>query len=392
MKVGVWKMLGAVLALTGSATIANAQFGPPGGMDMGPLEVGVVEMTLQEIPRIVTSPGSAVAFQEVEVRPRVGGVIEEVLYTPDQVLEVGDPLFRIDDSSYVAAEAAACSDVATAEANLILAQAASDRAERLSGSGYTEAEVESARATLAEAKATLDSTKAALEYAQTELSWTTIKSPIAGRADVSTVSVGDLVTAGQSDELTTIVQSDPIYVDMMEASARILSVRKAITEGVIKQNDSLQATLVLENEEVFHGVGQLVTAGNTASTTTGTVTIRFKFDNPDHVIIPGMFVRGQVTIGTVEAFLVPQRAATRDNSGKLTAYVVSDDGKAKQITLEDDGSYDNSWIVRSGLSEGDQLIVDGLSSLRSGQDVKPVAATIDEDGITRDAETPAAED
>ncbi|WP_249218742.1 efflux RND transporter periplasmic adaptor subunit [Falsirhodobacter algicola] len=349
-------------------------------------------MRLEDVPRIVTSPGHAVAFQEVEVRPRVGGVIEEVLYTPDQRLEVGDPLFRIDDSSYVAAEAAARSDVATAEANLTLSQAASDRAEQLSGSGYTQAEVESAQATLAEAKATLESTQAALEYAQTELSWTTIRSPIAGRADVSTVSVGDLVTAGQSDELTTIVQSDPIYVDMVEASARILSVRKGITDGTIKQNDTLEATLTLENGDVFHGTGQLVTAGNTTSTTTGTVTIRFKFDNPDHVIIPGMFVRGQVNIGTVQAFLVPQRAATRSNSGKLTAYVVGDDGKAKQITLEDDGSYDNSWIVRTGLNEGDRLIVDGLSSLKAGQDVTPVAAIIDEDGIARDADTAAAED
>lgn len=392
MKVSTFRMMGAVLALTGFGAIANAQSGPPGGADMGPLEVGVVELTLQEIPRVVTSPGHAVAFQEVEVRPRVGGVIEEVLYTPDQLLEVGDPLFRIDDSSYVAAEATAQADVATAEANLSVAQSAYDRAVQLEGSGYTEAEVETARASLAEAKATLDAARAALEYARIELSWTTLKSPIAGRADVSTVSVGDLVTAGQSDALTTIVQSDPIYVDVMEASARILSVRKGIAEGTLKQNDTLAATLTLENEDVFRGTGQLVTAGNTVSTTTGTVTIRFKFDNPEHVVIPGMFVRGEIVIGTVQAFLVPQLAATRANSGKLTAYVVGEDGTAQQVTLEDDGSYENAWIVRDGLSEGDQLIVDGLSTLRAGQAVKPVAAIIDEDGVVRDAETPAAED
>ena len=219
-----------------------------------------------------------------------------------------------------------------------------------------------------------------------------MKSPIAGRADVATVSVGDLVTAGQADALTTIVQADPIYVDMMEASARILSVRKGIAEGVLKQNDALEATLTLENEEVFRGTGQLVTAGNSVSSSTGTVTIRFKFDNPQHVVIPGMFVRGEVVIGSIQAYLVPQLAATRENSGKLTAYVVGEDGTARQITLEDDGTYDNAWIVREGLSDGDQLIVDGLSSLRAGQAVTPVAATIDEDGVVRDAETPATED
>lgn len=392
MKVSVWKMMVAVLALTGSATIANAQFGPPGSMDMGPLEVGVVELTLQEVPRVVTSPGRAVAFQEVAVRPRVGGVIEEVLYTPDQLLQVGDPLFRIDDSAYVAAEATARANVAMAEANLAVTQSAYDRAEQLAGRGYTEAEVEAARASLAEAKATLDAAQAALDYAQIELSWTTVKSPIAGRADVATVSVGDLVTAGQADALTTIVQADPIYVDTVEASARILSVRKGIAEGALKQNDALEATLMLENEEVFRGVGKLVTAGNTVSTTTGTVTIRFKFDNPDHVVIPGMFVRGEVVIGTMQAFLVPQRAATRGNSGKLTAYIVGEDGTAQQVTLEDDGSYENAWIVRSGLSEGDRLIVDGLSSLRPGQAVTPVAAIIDDNGIARNADTPAVED
>lgn len=391
MKVSVWRMMGAVFALTGSATIASAQFGPPGGMDMGPLEVGVVELTLQEVPRVVTSPGHAVAFQEVEVRPRVGGVIEEVLYTPDQLLEVGDPLFRIDDSSYVAAEATARANVATAEANLSVTQSAYDRAEQLSGRGYSEAEVEAAHASLAEAEATLDAAQAALDYAQIELSWTTLKSPIAGRADVATVSVGDLVTAGQADALTTIVQADPIYVDMMEASARILSVRKGIAEGALKQNDALEATLTLENEEVFRGIGQLVTTGNSVSTTTGTVTIRFKFDNPEHVVIPGMFVRGDVVIGSMQAYLVPQLAATRGNSGKLTAYIMGENGTAQQVTLEDDGSYENAWIVREGLSEGDRLIVDGLSSLRPGQAVTPVAAIIDEDGVARDADAPAVE-
>lgn len=386
MKSNIWKTIGATIALAGMAAMADAQGAPP---PSGPVEVGVVSMSVQEVPRIVTLPGRAVASQDVAVRPRVGGVIEEILYTPGQSLKVGDPLFRIDDASYVAAEASAQANVATAEANLPVLQAAYDRAEQLSGRGFTEAEVEAARASLAEAKATLESTKAALAYAQTELSWTTLKSPIAGRADVSTVSVGDLVTAGQSDALTTIVRSDPIYVDMMEASARMLSIRKGVDDGSLKPNEAIQATLMLENGDVFRGTGEMVTPGNFVSTTTGTVTVRFKFDNPHQLIIPGMFVRGEIALGTMQAYLVPQRAATRANSGKLTAFIVSAEGKAEQITLADDGSYQNAWIVREGLKDGDQLIVDGLSSLKAGQEVTPVAATIDEDGIARD--TPPAD-
>ncbi len=386
MKSNIWKTIGAAIALAGMAAMADAQGAPP---PSGPVEVGVVSMSVQEVPRIVTLPGRAVASQDVAVRPRVGGVIEEILYTPGQSLKVGDPLFRIDDASYVAAEASAQANVATAEANLPVLQAAYDRAEQLSGRGFTEAEVEAARASLAEAKATLESTKAALAYAQTELSWTTLKSPIAGRADVSTVSVGDLVTAGQSDALTTIVRSDPIYVDMMEASARMLSIRKGVDDGSLKPNEAIQATLMLENGDVFRGTGEMVTPGNFVSTTTGTVTVRFKFDNPHQLIIPGMFVRGEIALGTMQAYLVPQRAATRANSGKLTAFIVSAEGKAEQVTLADDGSYQNAWIVREGLKDGDQLIVDGLSSLKAGQEVTPVAATIDEDGIARD--TPPAD-
>jgi len=387
MAAGIWKFTGVAMVLSALASMACAQ-----GAPSGPMEVGVIEVKLQDVPHIVTLPGRAVAFQEVEVRPRVGGVIEDILYSPGQPLKVGDPLFRIDDSAYLAAEASARADLATAQANLPVAQSAYDRAEELSGRGYTEAEVEEARASLAEAKATLDAAQAALDYARTELSWTTVTSPIAGRADVSTVSVGDLVTAGQSDELTTIVRSDPIYVDMMEASSRILSFRKSIHEGSVTRNDTLRATLLLENGDVYRGTGSLVTPGNSVSTTTGTVTVRFQFDNPHHIVIPGMFLRGEIEMGTMQAILVPQRAATRANSGKLTIFVVGEDGTAKQITLSDEGSYQNAWIVREGLSEGDKLIVDGLSSLREGQVVTPVAATIDADGNVQDSAPSGAED
>lgn len=202
---------------------------------------------------------------------------------------------------------------------------------------------------------------------------------------MSTVSVGDLVTAGQSDELTTIVRADPIYVDMAEASSRILSNRKGVDEGSLTRVETIQATLRLENGDVYRGTGELVTPGNFVSTTTGSVTIRFKFDNPHHLIIPGMFLRGEITVGKSKAFLVPQRAATRETSGQLSVFVVDEDGTAKQLFLSDDGSYQNAWIVHEGLTEGDRLIVDGMSSLRAGQEVIAVPATIDDDGIVRDA-------
>lgn len=375
----------AMAACLASASSGIAQQSAP------PKQVGTIEMARQEVPRIVTLPGRAVAYQEVDIRPRVGGVVEEILYTPGADLSVGDPLFRIDDAAYRADVAAAQSDLATAEANLPVAQAAYKRAEQLAGKGYTEAEVESARADQAEAEATLDAAKAALEYAQTELSWTTITSPIEGVAEVASVSVGDLVTSGQSDALTTVTRLDPVDVEMLEASARMLELRQQIADGTLSPNTDIEARLVLETGAIYEGTGHLVSPGTAVSTTTGTFTLRFRFDNPDAMILPGMFLRGEITVGTTQAFLVPQRAAERSNSGILTAYVIGDDGMSRQVTLTDAGTHDNGWIVTAGLEEGDLLIVDGLKSMTSGQAVTSVPVELDENGLTVDvaSQTPS---
>ncbi|MBL3569787.1 efflux transporter periplasmic adaptor subunit [Rhodovulum sulfidophilum] len=350
-----------------------------------PMQVGVIEMQRQEVPRTVTLPGRAVAFEDVEIRPRVDGVVEEVVYKPGRPLKVGDPLYRIDDAAYRAEVAADAADLAKAEANLPVVQSAYERALKLEGNNYSAAQVDAARAELEEAKATLDAAQAALDYSRTQLSWTTIRSPIEGVPDISAVSVGDLVTAAQGDALTTVTRLDPIYVDMIETSARILSIRRQIEAGTLKMNDRLRARLVLETGQSYEGEGQLVTPGTSVATSTGTMSVRFRFDNPRRLILPGMFVRGEVTLGSVDAFLVPQRAAQRDSSGKLNAFVLAADDTAKKTALTEIGSTGNSWIVEDGIAPGDKLIVDGLKSMSDGQKVRPVTATLDENGLVQDA-------
>ncbi|OWU72335.1 RND transporter [Marinibacterium profundimaris] len=377
-------LVGLICASLVSATQVSAQVSAQGAQETPPMEVGTITMERETVPRIVTLPGRAVAFQKVDIRPRIGGVIEEILYTPGADLSVGDPLFRIDDAAYRANVAQAEADLATAEANLPVAEAALKRAEQLAGRGYTEAEVDNARATRAEAQANLDAARAALDYARTELSWTTITSPIKGVADVAPVSVGDLVTVGQADALTRVTRLDPIDVEMLEASARMLELRAQIANGTLEQNPDLEARLMLENGAVYEGTGRMVSPGTGVSTSTGTFTVRFRFANPDRIILPGMFLRGEITVGTMQAFLVPQRAAQRNNSGALTALVADADGTARNVILQEEGTHENAWIVTSGLENGDRLIVDGLKSLRAGQPVAPVAVTIDADGITRD--------
>ncbi|MZR30683.1 efflux RND transporter periplasmic adaptor subunit [Sneathiella litorea] len=351
----------------------------------GPAEVGVVEVHQQTVPHTVQIPGRAVAYEQAGVRPRVTGVITEKLYTPGKELKAGDPLFQLDDASYAAEVASKEAAVVEAEADLPVKQAAYDRALRLHSTGTTsEATLETAQSSLASAKATLQSAKAALKFARTQLSWTTIRAPIDGVAEVASVSIGDLVTEGQTNTLTTITTLDPIDADMLDTSANILAVRKQIRSGTLEFNRKITAQLTLENGEVYLGEGSLVTPSASVSTSTGTVSVRFRFENPHHLIRPGMFLRAQVTLGTKSAVLVPQRAGEHGADGKLKIFVVGEDGKSKQLSLETAGSYENNWIIQSGLEDGTLVIVDGQKNLRAGVELKPVPVKIDADGLTQE--------
>lgn len=378
----VANLLAGVVAVLMAGGPALAQT-PPGGAG-GPATVGVLAMHPQKVPQVFTLPGRAIAYEQVGIRPRVGGVITKILYEPGKKLAVGTPLFQLDDASYRAAVLSAEAALAKAQAALPVAQAANDRAIKLLGSGYSQAEVEGYAAALAEAQADVQAAQSTLDYARTELSWTTVASPIEGVAEVASVSVGDLVSAGQADALTTVTRLDPIDVVMLETSARMLTIRGEIRDGTISRNQELTANLTLENGETYKGKGTLVAPSASVSTTTGSVDIRFRFENPLAEILPGMFVRGSVELGTIEAFLVPQRAATRAPDGSLTAFVVGADNKAAQVTLTGNGSYQNAWIVTSGLKDGDQLVLDGLKTMRAGMALKPVPASLDADGLVKD--------
>ncbi|MDQ1901754.1 efflux RND transporter periplasmic adaptor subunit [Paracoccus sp. WLY502] len=357
---------------------------------MPPPQVGVVTVQPQPVPRILTLPGRAVAQSQAAIRPRVGGLVTEVLYQPGTALEAGAPMFRIDPTIYQANLTSAEAQVASARAALTEAETSFGRTEQLLGSGTTQAQVDASRATLEQARSALQAAEAALSLAQAELEWTTIASPIDGMASVPAVSVGDLVTANQADALATVTQLDPIEVDMFEPSARLLSLRDDISEGRLRLNDRIQATLTLETGETYAATGELVAPGYTVSTSTGAVDTRFRFENPRRLILPGMFLRGQVNLGTTEAFLVTQNAATRDKTGQLSAWVVRD-GKATQVDLADDGSYQNHWIVTNGLQPGDSLIVDNFAALTEGAEVTTVPVTLDENGVVREQPAPEGE-
>lgn len=380
-RIPTWAALCLVLPFA-SESLAQTRRGPD-----GPTPVGVVTTAEEDVPRTVTLPGRAIAYQQTAIRPQVGGEILEIVYDPGRPVRAGDVLFRIDPETLAAALAAAEASVAGAEASLTQAQNTVTRYRRLEGSGVSAVDRANAEVALKQAEADLAAARAARDAAQLSLDRTAILSPLDGMADVPQVSVGDLVTANQSEALTTITQLDPIYVDVSESSARLMRSRAGGSAGQLIRTGAVQTRLTLETGEEYQGEGRLVSPGIAVSPTTGTVPIRLRFDNPDLRILPGQFLRVQMTLGSTRAVLVPQRATSRASDGTLTAFVVRD-GRAQQVVLSEQGSYRNNWIVTQGISPGEQLILDGLDDLRAGTEVAPVPVQIDAQGVVREIAAP----
>lgn len=379
------KLACAVLATT--ALIGGAgPVGAQGFPSRGPSEVGIVTAQISTVPYSVTLPGRAVAFESANIRPTIEGIVEAVNYRPGEKLGAGDLMYTLQKDRYAAAAGAALAEKAGAEEAVASAKRTVERYSSLVGSGVTQAQLEAAQTALLQARASYSSAQSAVTVANLDLAGTEIRSPIEGIPSVSEISVGAILTANQTTALATVTRMNPIYVDMTESSARMLRVRNRIDSGDLVRGDQLNVALTLEDGTQYGGKGTFVSPGTTVSTTTGTLELRLQFDNPDRKILPGQFLRVTVTVGTSQAILVPQRATKRGSDGKLTAFVVRD-GKAAQVVLTEAGSHFNNWIVNDGISVGDQVIVDGLKSLRAGAEVSPVFVVIDQDGLVVEAET-----
>ncbi len=291
-------------------------------------------------------------------------------------MKAGDLLYQIDPAPYQAAYDQAKAALAMAEANV---PAARLRAERLKGLVEIRAtgkqNYDDAVAALQQAEASVASSQAAVESARINLAYTPIKAPIPGRIGRSSVTVGALVTAYQPVPLAVVQQLDPIYVDVTQSSADILRLRQGLESGHLKRSGESwsRVKLLLEDGSAYPREGKLKFRDVTVDPTTGSVTLRMVFPNPDDVLLPGMFVRAIVEEGVSEnAILVPQQGVTRDPKGLPYAILAGRDGKAAQRTLTLDRAIGDRWLVAKGLAPGDQVIVDGLQRIRPGSDVKAV--------------------
>ncbi|WP_049731196.1 efflux RND transporter periplasmic adaptor subunit [Rhizobium ecuadorense] len=354
--------------------------------------VGVITLRKGSFPVTTILPGRAETFQTADIRPQVSGLIREIAFKEGGEIKKGDLLYQIEDAPYIAAVEQAKAAISKAEASVPSAESNLDRYQRLVGSGATQIEFETAKTTLLQAKAEVESAKAALSAAQIDLDHTRIIAPFDGISDQTAYNVGNVVSANQTTALTTIRQLDPIYISLTESSTNLLKLRDAMAAGDIKGAANVVFHLILEDGKEYNQQGKLDMSKQVVSETTGTFIIRVLFPNPDRIVLPGMYVRATVELGSEEGYALPQLATSRDANGRLTAQFVSADGKVETRAFENSSPSNNSWLVTEGIKDGDQLIVSGLQSITSGMPVKPVPMKITDNGVVVAAEQPAAGD
>ncbi|MGV3550525.1 efflux RND transporter periplasmic adaptor subunit [Rhizobium sp.] len=344
--------------------------------------VNVVKLEPTAVPITSELAGRIVATNTADVRPQVSGIIKAMDFTEGGDVKQGDLLYQIDPASYEAAYQSALATLARAQASENNARAKTDRLSRLNQTkAASSQDYEDAVLALDQAKADVASAKAGIETARINLERTKITAPISGRIDRSTINVGALVTAEQATALTTIRKLDPVYVEVTQPSEKLLAFRRATRDGSLTPVKEPAVHLTLEDGSAYPETGKLLFSEAVISETSGTIVVRALFQNPDKLLLPGMYVRAAIEEGVADAsYLVPQRAVTRTVAGDAMTKVVMADGKVGERKLKVDRSQGSNWVVRAGLEAGDRVIVEGAQKVRAGDAVKATEVTINADG------------
>lgn len=347
----------------------------------GPVAVGVVTLAPQRVSVSTELPGRVNAPLVAEVRPQVRGLIQAKLFTEGARVKAGQVLYQIEPDSYRIARASAQAAVAKAQATLDAARlTAQRRADLFKVQAVSQQDVQDAQAAQQQAEADLAIARANLDAAQLNLSRTQVTAPISGQVDVSNVTPGALVTADQSTALTTVRQLDPIQVDVSQSSAELLRLKRDWASGKFQRigTDSAQIKLILEDGSAYPLTGKLSFAGVSVNTSTGAVTLRAQFPNPDGLLLPGMYVRAVLETGSAEsALVVPQAALQRDARGNASVWIVGADGKVQRRSVTVGRTLGGGWLVSEGVQTGERVVVEGLQKIKPGDSVQahPVAAS-----------------
>lgn len=325
---------------------------------------------VESAPLNVTTelPGRTDAFRVAEVRPQVSGIILRRNFTEGSDVKAGQSLYQIDPASYQAAYDNAKGELAKAQAAANIAHLTVKRYLPLVGTQYvSKQEYDQAVATAQQADASVVAAKAGVESARINLAYTKVTSPVEGRIGKSSVTEGALVTNGQANALATVQQLDPMYVDVTQSSNDFMRLKQTSLQ---KGETTSTVELLMENGQPYPLKGTLQFSDVTVDESTGSITLRAIFPNPQHLLLPGMFVRARINEGTQpNAILVPQQGVTRTPRGDATVLIVNAKNQVESRTVVASQAIGDRWLITEGLKDGDRVIVSGLQKVRPGATV-----------------------
>ncbi|MFJ9450880.1 MULTISPECIES: efflux RND transporter periplasmic adaptor subunit [unclassified Herbaspirillum] len=367
------------LTLTVVAAAALAACGQkpnaPAGAGMPPGEVSVVTIAPERITISNELPGRLEATRIAEVRARVAGIILKRTFREGSEVKAGEVLYRIDPATFKANYDSAQATLAKSQASLTQASLKAQRYKPLvEVNAVSKQEYDDAVASQKQAEADVAAGKAAVQTAGLSLGYATVTSPISGRIGRALVTEGALVGQGDATQLAVVQQLDPIYVNLTQSSTDLLKLQQAMSSGQLKTvgKDKAKVTLVTDDGRPYPLPGKLLFSDISVDATTGAVTIRAEFPNPNRTLLPGMYVRAQLEQAVNEsAIVVPQQAVMRDLNGS-SVLVVGDDNKVAARPVKTGSAQGNSWVITDGLKAGDRVIVEGLQKAKPGAPVKPV--------------------
>lgn len=345
--------------------------GPP---QMPPAEVTFSPAGSENIDIVREYPGRIDAVRTSEVRARVAGILLERSFKEGGDVKAGDVLFKIDPLPLEAAKASAEASLARAEATVLQTEATAKRYRELaSSSSVSQQDIDNAEAALQVAQADVLASKAALTTANLNLGYATVTAPISGRIGRALVTEGQLVGQGDVTRLAMIQQMDPIYFDFTQSTSELLALKRAKADGSMSISaEQTEVTLILDDGSEYDKKGKILLSEVNVDQTTGMVTLRAEFPNPDRMLLPGMFARGKFVLGVKQnAVTVPQRAVTRMQGGKGSVVIVDETDHARMRTIDTAEAVDGKWVVTNGLKPGERVVMEGHLKVRPDAPVKP---------------------
>ena len=369
----------AVSALASAVILSGCDQSPQASQQVQQAApVGVITLKSQPLTLTKELPGRVAASQVAEIRPQVNGIIQSRLFTQGAEVKQGQALYQIDSSTFEAQVATSNAAITKAKASIANAKAKSERYdELLKIKAVSQQDFDEADASYKGAEADLLTAQAQLKTAQINLDYSKVKSPISGQIGKSNVTAGALVSANQTTALATVTQLDPIYVDLTQSSSELTRLKKAIASGELDKDMALHSKVELKMEDgsAYPHKGNLQFSEVTVDPSTGSVTLRAEFPNPEKLLLPGMYVRAVIVEGVkASAILAPQRGISRNTKGEPTAMVVSKDNTVEPRVLKTERTVGSNWLITEGLNDGDKLIVEGLQKIAPGAPVKAVPA------------------